>query len=503
MQQAHITLQPGPSAESLDNTYQSSWKLLKYIATTCPPALLAFFAAIMPAAMLDEISRSLADQSEVRSQLILSIYLLGQVFGVLFATPLINVCGRWRSSLIFAFISTGSHLASSVSKTSTKLIWSRLLSGIGASGSVALLNASTTVGTIRQRKRLLWLYATSPPLALGLGPWFGASAAHPSWRWSFQLLTEMSAGALLLVLLCGRDSDHTDDPSKSVDDGPGKRQSSLFGHITGSFTTKLRILGDPIVALLTIWRTIYFGTLYFVFASFARLLHDKYGLSHAVSGGLYVPMAGGLVLGRVLANVSRVWKFDRAGSKYHEAPPERWLVASAPGSLLVLAGLVLYGWSAERHTGVALPILGSLVFSVGLSTTPDFVARYTVDVYRTNTKIAHIFSTMNVAMDLAGFGFPLFAPALVRRCGYGWSSTVLALSAASVHLGVVVILRVFGPRLRMRSKLVVDGWDDSSKPPSRAAAGATTPSPARDVIPPPPPAPPPPTDPGELSTHRD
>lgn len=503
MQQAHITLQPGPSAESLDNTYQSSWKLLKYIATTCPPALLAFFAAIMPAAMLDEISTSLADQSEVRSQLILSIYLLGQVFGVLFATPLINVCGRWRSSLIFAFISTGSHLASSVSKTSTKLIWSRLLSGIGASGSVALLNASTTVGTIRQRKRLLWLYATSPPLALGLGPWFGASAAHPSWRWSFQLLTEMSAGALLLVLLCGRDSDHTDDPSKSVDDGPGKRQSSLFGHITGSFTTKLRILGDPIVALLTIWRTIYFGTLYFVFASFARLLHDKYGLSHAVSGGLYVPMAGGLVLGRVLANVSRVWKFDRAGSKYHEAPPERWLMASAPGSLLVLAGLVLYGWSAERHTAVALPILGSLVFSVGLSTTPDFVARYTVDVYRTNTKIAHIFSTMNVAMDLAGFGFPLFAPALVRRCGYGWSSTVLALSAASVHLGVVVILRAFGPRLRMRSKLVVDGWDDSSKPPSRAAAGATTPSPARDVIPPPPPAPPPPTDPDELSTHRD
>lgn len=459
VQRTHLILQPGSGSEDgLDDAYRTSWRLLRYITATYPPSFLAFLATLMPAAILDDISTSLANDSELRSQMTLSIYILAQVFGVLIATPLTSIYGQWRPSLVFVSVSAVFNLASGFSKTSTQLIWFRLLSGIGASGSAALLNAPITVGTIRQRKQLGWLYATSLPLALGLGPLFGAWVTQRlSWTWSFRILAAMSLAALLLVAVFGRNSDHTDDPVKGADDGLQKQQRwSLVRHMASSFTTKLQMLGDPIVALLTIWRAVYFGTLYFIFSSFARLLQDKYTLSHAVSGAWYLALAGGLVLGRVLARSSPIWERDRIGSKYDDGPVERWLVMSAPSSLLVLTGLTLYGWCAEKHNALALPLVGLVMFTIGHSTTPDFAARYVVDVYKMKT--LPILSAMNIVMDLAGFGYPLLAPALVRRCGYGWSSTILALSASSVHLGVVIFLRLFGHRLRMRSKHLDDGW---------------------------------------------
>ncbi|KIW17453.1 hypothetical protein PV08_04647 [Exophiala spinifera] len=453
---------PGSSSKRLRaGTYRSSWMLMKYLAATYPPAFLALLAAIMPAAILDEISTSLVNTSELRSQLILSSYILGQGFGLLIATPLTNAYGQWRPALLFVCVSAVFNLASGFSKTSTQLIWFRLLSGIGASGSAALLTIPISLSTMGQRKVIGALCGFSLSLAFGLGPWFGAMVAQRlSWAWSFWILAAMLLlQALLLIVVCGRSLVHNDDPFKDADDDLAKQKTSAVRVFAVDGIEIFQMLRDPILALLIAWRSLCAGTLYFILSSLAGLLQEKYALSLPSFGAWYLALGGGVGLCRFLIRTSPVWEPDSIASEDDQA--ERWLVMSTPSSVLILAGLTLYGWSAEKCTSVALTAVGLVVFSIGHGAISEFATRYTVDVYR--MKALPVLRAMNFAMDLAGFGFPLFAPAFVRRCGYGWSSTILALSGSCVYLFVVLVLRTFGLEIRTRRRNIAERWVSKTK----------------------------------------
>lgn len=56
-----------------------------------------------------------------------------------------------------------------------------------------------------------------------------------------------------------------------------------------------------------------------------------------------------------------------------------------------------------------------------------------------------------VMRSLAGFGFPLFAPAMYKTLGYGWGNSVLGFVAIGIGFPAPVLLWFYGERLRIRS----------------------------------------------------
>lgn len=105
-------------------------------------SFLVFSASSMPVTILDEIASTLSIALESKYQMVLSIFVLGNLSGPL-AVRLSQRCGRWRTSLAFISLFAIFNLACGFSRSANQLLWFRLLSGIGGSGQVAIGSART------------------------------------------------------------------------------------------------------------------------------------------------------------------------------------------------------------------------------------------------------------------------------------------------------------------------------------------------------------------------
>ena len=96
-----------------------------------------------------------------------------------------------------------------------------------------------------------------------------------------------------------------------------------------------------------------------------------------------------------------------------------------PASLLVPAGLFIYGWTAQYHTHWIGPNVGAAVFAAGTIICFQGIQTYLIDSF---TKYAaSAIASATVLRSLAGFGFPLFAPYMYAKLDYGWGKLALGL----------------------------------------------------------------------------
>ena len=76
---------------------------------------------------------------------------------------------------------------------------------------------------------------------------------------------------------------------------------------------------------------------------------------------------------------------------------------------------------------------------------------YVVDLFGKYT--ASAVSGLLTLRFLAGFGFPLFAPAMYARLGWGWGNSMLGFIAIGIGIPAAVLLLMLGEKLRARSTL--------------------------------------------------
>lgn len=117
-----------------------------------------------------------------------------------------------------------------------------------------------------------------------------------------------------------------------------------------------------------------------------------------------------------------------------------------PGTILLPIGLFITGWTVQAHTHwigpdivshLHLPesfidLIDSIqqgLFLVGAGNILVFqgIQTYVIDSYSLHA--ASAMAAVSFLRSLAGFGFPLFAPAMYSALGYGKGDTVLAVCA--------------------------------------------------------------------------
>lgn len=102
-----------------------------------------------------------------------------------------------------------------------------------------------------------------------------------------------------------------------------------------------------------------------------------------------------------------------------------------------------------------MPNIGACIFGAGAIVCFQCMQTYIVDAYAKYA--ASGVAAAVVLRSLAGFGFPLFAPAMYNALGYGFGNSVLGFVAIVIGLPAPVLFWFYGERLRARSTYAAGG----------------------------------------------
>ncbi|KAK6954297.1 hypothetical protein Daesc_004264 [Daldinia eschscholtzii] len=114
---------------------------------------------------------------------------------------------------------------------------------------------------------------------------------------------------------------------------------------------------------------------------------------------------------------------DRPKNK-GEGRPEFRAPYMVPGVLFIPIGLFWYGWAAEYHITWVMVDIGAIIFTCGSSILSQALLAYTLDIFGDLGASAN--AATRLLSNVLGFAFPIFAPRLYDRLGYGWGNSLLA-----------------------------------------------------------------------------
>jgi len=121
-----------------------------------------------------------------------------------------------------------------------------------------------------------------------------------------------------------------------------------------------------------------------------------------------------------------------------------------PGSILLPIGLLIAGWSAQQHLHWIVTDIGIGFIGAALILVFQAIQTYIIDAFTLHA--ASALAATACLRSLAGFGFPLFAPAMFEKLGYGKADTILACLSIVLGCPVPFLFWKYGRRIRMSSK---------------------------------------------------
>lgn len=122
-------------------------------------------------------------------------------------------------------------------------------------------------------------------------------------------------------------------------------------------------------------------------------------------------------------------------------------------------GILLYGWTAEYRVFWLVPNIGVFFVGIGIIIGSQGVKLFTIDSY--GSFAASATGAVNFCRAIGSAIFPLFAPAMLKKLGYGWTNTVLAGMAILLGVPGPILLYKMGPRMRRRATSYTEKHDTS------------------------------------------
>lgn len=212
---------------------------------------------------------------------------------------------------------------------------------------------------------------------------------------------------------------------------------------------------SPVVAAMCIYIAIMYGLLYILFTTFTFVYRDNYGFSSIGAGLSFIPAGVGNVLGvaysgilsdRIVKRIKRHGRVPRPEDRLH-------VLLTVPASLLLPLGLIVYGWTADKHVHWIVPMIGTGVMGVGMIGVMMCAQTYLVDAYTVHA--ASVMAANSFLRSILGALLPLCGLQLYDAIGLGWGNTLLG-GIALAFAPLLWLLRVFGEQIRTSPRYQVN-----------------------------------------------
>ncbi|KAF7979418.1 hypothetical protein HWV62_42544 [Athelia sp. TMB] len=450
---------------------------------------------IAPAAA--QVAEEFRITSTIVESMVFSSFVLGYAVGPLFLGPLSEVYGRTvviQAANLFFLVW---NLACGFAQNKGQLIAFRLLSGIGGSAPLAVIHVNQVGGAVlsdmfdaQDRGKAIAIYSLAPLLGPAIGPIAGAWIAERStWRWVFRSTTIADAFIQVIGLVFLRETyapvllarkakrmSKTADAEKA-NTQPLRTIYQKQGIISWKermskavFRPFVMFWQEPILQVFGVYLAFLYGMIYLVIGTiptiYLTIYHEQVGFSglHYIALGLGFFVAS-QVNARALDKIY-VYLRDRNGGV---GIPEYRLPPMVPGSIFLPLGLLLFGWGATSHLPWIVLDIGLVFIGAGIILPFQCVQSYLIDTF--GMWSASAMAAVSCFRSLAGFGFPLFAPAMYSALGYGKADTILAALALAIGCPAPFIFWYYGERIRGASKRATTGQ------PIAKVAPAPTPEP--------------------------
>ncbi|EIW57767.1 MFS polyamine transporter [Trametes versicolor FP-101664 SS1] len=451
-----------------------NWSYKKKWAATLIVSAFTFISPVS-SSMMAPASTQIAQQFGITNTsviaLITSVFVAAYAFGPLFLGPMSELFGRSRVLQIANMWYLAWNLGCGFAQNTGQLIAFRFLAGLG--GSAPLSIGGGVLGDLwkpEERGQAIALYSLAPLLGPVIGPTCGAWIAQRStWRWVFWSTTIVDGFIQVLglfflketfapVLLerkaeqirAGMDPekaqtrevrtvfDNADRHWKNIVTKALIRPFSLFYH-------------EPIVQLLGLYMAFVYGTLYLFLTTIPGIFEGTYHQPVGIAGLHYFALGVGLTGASQLnaRMLDRIYKYfqEKNGGV---GKPEYRLPSMVPGAFLLPAGLLITGWTARADVHWIAPDIGIALVGAGTILNFQSIQTYIIDTFTLHAASALAAATF--FRSLAGFGFPLFAPAMYKALGYGKGDTILACFAIAVGVPAPFLFWTYGERIRNASK---------------------------------------------------
>ncbi|KAJ5527573.1 hypothetical protein N7513_011732 [Penicillium frequentans] len=395
-----------------------------------------------------------------------SIFILGLAFAPFLIAALSEMYGRKSIWIICNSWYILWNSLCPVGHSSGMMIVGRFMAGSGASvGTTLTSSVLTDMYRAEHRGKSLAIATFIPYLGPAIGPILGGVISQNlRWEWSFWILSLFEAAITLVGLLlfvetytptllrrkaAAQQHDASLPSSKVVKvkvfyrDLSKRLKPSILRPI-------LLLVKRPVIQVVSLIVSLNFGVYCLMLSTYASLWTDKYNESETISSLNYIAIA----IGTTIATQAGGYAMDRIYRKLRkrnkgQASPEYRAPFLVPGVMLVPIGLFWYGWSANTTMSWVMVDAGAAIYTCGSFIVTQGMLAYLLD------EIEHAASAnaaSRMLSNICGFAFPIFAPQMYDRLGYGWGNSLLGFVFIALGVPTPLLLWIWGPKLRALGK---------------------------------------------------
>ncbi|KAL6828786.1 MFS general substrate transporter [Trichoderma sp. SZMC 28015] len=446
-----------------------NWPLNKKIVTTAMygfttmGATLATAMHVYPCLHISPTSKALQKEfgkSGTVVTLTVSLMMVGFAVGPMVWAPLSELFGRKYTVAIPYFISGLFALGCATASNFETLIIMRFFMGLF--GSAPVTNSGGVIGDIwtpQQRGIALVFYSFCTASGPVLGPVVGA-ALHDKWRWTEYLccmwMLVMSMFVMLLL-------DETYAPAILTSKARRLRFETknwalhaqheewpvnLHGIAVKYLIRPFQLLGNLTCFLMAFYGSFVFELSYLCLAAIPVSFGDHRGWPRVSAELPFLALMLGIVIGG-LANILNSRGYVKRMKANNGKPvPEARLVTTLPGSVLLCAGIFLFGWTAASPVHWIVPCLALVLLGFGFLVIFQGCVNYLMDTFPKYAASAISITTFMRSIFAAASA--LFGNPMLEAMGVSWGISIFGFISA-VMIPVPFLFYFYGARIRQRS----------------------------------------------------
>jgi MFS family permease len=204
---------------------------------------------------------------------------------------------------------------------------------------------------------------------------------------------------------------------------------------------------SPIVTLTCIYIAALYGFLYILFTTYTFVYEELYDFSSRGAGLSFIAGGVGNMMGLAFSGYlsDKIVRRQTNQGKPNRPEDRLNLMLTVPSTLSLPVGIIIYGWTADKHVHWIVPMIGTGIMGFGMIGVLMVIQTYLVDSY--TRYAASVTAANTVLRSLLGALLPLCGLQLYDALGIGWGNTLLGLIMLALA-PVSWLLYKYGERIR-------------------------------------------------------